>query len=90
MASRCRSRRRGRCRRRTDHWLLRTFPSATFDVSDGGDSAAARLQLTFTSRSSGRSQTIPSIEFYETTDAKVSTIDVYDKSSHAVAEHAAG
>ena len=61
----------------------------SFQVSDGGDCAVARIMLTFTSRSSGRSLTIPSIELYETTDGKVSQIDIYYKSTHAVAELAA-
>jgi uncharacterized protein len=61
----------------------------SFDVSDGGDCAVARIGLTFTSRSSGRSLTIPSVELYETNDGKVSKIDIYYKSTHAVAELAA-
>ena len=61
----------------------------SFEVSDAGDCAVARIMLTFTSRSSGRSLTIPSIELYETTDGKVSKIDIYYKSTHAVAELAA-
>jgi ketosteroid isomerase-like protein len=61
----------------------------SFEVSDGGDCAVARLQLTFTSRSSGRVVTIPSIELYETTDGKVSKIDVYYKSTQVIAELAA-
>jgi ketosteroid isomerase-like protein len=61
----------------------------SFDVSDGGDCAVARLGLTFTSRSSGKTLTIPSIELYETTDGKVSKIDIFYKSTHAVAELAA-
>ena len=61
----------------------------SFDVSDGGDCAVARLVMTFTSRSSGRSLTIPGVELYETTDGKVSKIDIYYKSTHAVAELAA-
>ena len=61
----------------------------SFDVSDGGDCAVARLVMTFTSRSSGRSLTISGVELYETTDGKVSKIDIYYKSTHAVAELAA-
>jgi uncharacterized protein len=61
----------------------------SFDVSDGGECAVARIQLTFTSRSSGRSLTIPSIELYETNDGKVSKIDVFYKSTQAIAELAA-
>jgi len=62
----------------------------SFDVSDGGDCAVARLSLTFTSRASGKTETIPSIELYETTDGKVSKIDVFYKSTQSVAELAAG
>ena len=61
----------------------------TFDVSDGGDCAVARLGLTFTSRSSGRVVKMPSIELYETKDGKVSKIDIYYKSTQAIAELAA-
>jgi len=61
----------------------------TFAVSDGGDCAVARVGLTFTSRSSGRVLKMPSIELYETTDGKVSKIDVYYKSTQAIAELAA-
>jgi uncharacterized protein len=60
-----------------------------FEVSDGGDCAVARLQLTFTNRASGRTLTTPSVELYETTDGKVSKIDIYYKSTQAVAELAA-
>src|SRR4051812_20645308 len=60
-----------------------------FTVSDGGDCAVARILLSFTSRSSGRSLQIPSVEIYETTDGKVSKIDVYYKSTQAIAELAA-
>ena len=62
----------------------------SFRVSDGGDCAVARLQLTFTNRTSGRSVTTPSIELYETTDGKVSKIDIFYKSTHTMAEVAAG
>ena len=62
----------------------------SFDVSDGGDCAVARLGLTFTSRASGKTLTIPSIELYETADGKVSKIDIFYKSTHSVAELAAG
>ena len=61
----------------------------TFDVSDGGDCAVARIGLTFTSRSSGRVLEMPSIELYETKDGKVSKIDVFYKSTQAIAELAA-
>jgi hypothetical protein len=50
----------------------------------------ARITLTFTNRASGRVLTIPSIELYETRDGKVSKIDIYYKSTQAVAEVAAG
>lgn len=58
----------------------------SFQVSDGGDCAVARIDLTFTSRSSGRSLKMPSVELYETTDGKVSKIDIYYKSTQAIAE----
>jgi len=61
----------------------------SFAVSDGGDCAVARVELTFTSRSSGRVLKMPSIELYETTDGKVSKIDVFYKSTQAIAELAA-
>ncbi len=60
-----------------------------FTVSDGRDCAVARIVLTFTSRSSGRSIKMPSIELYETKDGKVSKIDVFYKSTQAIAELAA-
>jgi ketosteroid isomerase-like protein len=58
----------------------------SFRVSDGGDCAVARLDLIFTSRASGRVLHMPSIELYETTDGKVSKIDVFYKSTQAIAE----
>ncbi|HVW32928.1 MAG TPA: nuclear transport factor 2 family protein [Acidimicrobiia bacterium] len=60
-----------------------------YTVSDGGDCAITRLTMTFTSRSSGRSLTIPGVEIYNTKDGQVSKIDVYYKSTHAMAELAA-
>ena len=60
-----------------------------YTVSDGGDCAVARLVMTFTSRKSGRKLTIPGVELYNTSDGKVSKIDVYYKSTHAMAELAA-
>ena len=60
-----------------------------FTVTDGGDCAVARIVLNFTSRSSGRSLKMPGIELYETTDGKVSKIDVFYKSTQAIAELAA-
>jgi len=60
-----------------------------FTVTDGGDCAVARIMLTFTSRKSGRALRIPSVELYETRDGKVAKIDVYYKSTQAVAELAA-
>lgn len=60
-----------------------------YTVSDGGNCAVARLLMTFTSRSSGRSLQIPGVELYETKDGKVSKIDVYYKSTQSVAELAA-
>ena len=62
----------------------------SFDVSDGGDCAIARLQLTFTARASGRVVTMPSIELYETKDGEVSKIDIFYKSTHTMADLYAG
>jgi ketosteroid isomerase-like protein len=62
----------------------------SFDVSDGGDCAVARLQLIFTARGSGRVVTMPSIELYETKDGKVSKIDVFYKSTQTMADLFAG
>jgi hypothetical protein len=61
----------------------------SFSVSDAGDCAVARIDLTFTSRSSGRSLSMPTIELYETNDGKVSKVDIYYKSTQAIAELAA-
>jgi ketosteroid isomerase-like protein len=58
----------------------------SFDVSDGGDCAIARLLLTFTARGSGRVVKMPSVELYETEDGKVSKIDVFYKSTHTMAD----
>jgi ketosteroid isomerase-like protein len=62
----------------------------SFEVSDGGDCAVAKIDLAFTSRASGRTLKMPTIELYETTDGKVSKIDIYYKSTQAIAELAAG
>jgi ketosteroid isomerase-like protein len=61
----------------------------SFSVSDGGDCAVARINLIFTSRTSGRVVNMPSIELYETIDGKVSKIDIYYKSTQTIAELAA-
>lgn len=58
----------------------------SFDVSDGGDCAVARMQLTFTNRSSGRVVVMPSVELYRTRDGKVTEIDIYYKSTSAIAD----
>jgi hypothetical protein len=57
-----------------------------FDVSDGGDCAVARMQLTFTNRSSGRVVIMPSVELYRTSDGKVTELDIYYKSTSAIAD----
>ena len=57
-----------------------------FQVSDGGDCAVARIQMTFTNRTSGRKVEMPGVELYNTTDGKVSRIDVFYKSTSAIAE----
>ena len=57
-----------------------------YAVSDGGDCAVARLRMSFTSRSSGRTLAMTGVEIYNTKDGKVSGIDVYYKSTHAMAE----
>ena len=57
-----------------------------YQVSDGGDCAVARLQMTFTSRASGRVVKMPGVELYKTTDGKVSDIDVYYKSTSEMAD----
>ena len=58
----------------------------SYQVSDGGDCAVARLQMTFTNRTSGRVVTMPGVELYNTSDGKVSKIDVYYKSTTEIAE----
>ena len=58
----------------------------SYQVSDGGDCAVARLQMTFTNRTSGRTVTMPGVELYNTSDGKVSKIDVYYKSTTEIAE----
>src|SRR3954468_7782699 len=58
----------------------------SFQVSDGGDCAVARLMMTFTSRTSGKVVTMPGVEIYNTTDGKVSKIDVYYKSTSEIAD----
>ena len=62
----------------------------SYQVSDGGDCAIARLQMTFTSRSSGKAVNMPGVELYNTTDGKVSKIDVYYKSTSEIADLANG
>lgn len=57
-----------------------------FQVSDGGDCAVARLQMTFTNRTSGRAVKMPGVEIYNTKDGKVSRVDVYYKSTAAIAD----
>lgn len=58
----------------------------SYQVSDGGDCAVARLQMTFTNRTSGRAVTMPSVELYNTSDGKVSKVDVFYKSTTEIAE----
>jgi ketosteroid isomerase-like protein len=58
----------------------------SFQVSDGGDCAIARLDLSFTARASGRSTKMPAMEIYKTSGGKVTDIDVYYKSTTAIAE----
>ena len=57
-----------------------------FAVSDGGDCAVARIQMTFTNRTSGRKVEMPGVELYNTNDGKVSRIDVFYKSTSAIAD----
>ena len=58
----------------------------SFKVSDGGDCAIARLQMTFTNRTSGRVVKMPGVELYNTSDGKVSKVDVFYKSTTEIAE----
>ena len=58
----------------------------SYQVSDGGDCAVARLQMTFTNRTSGRVVKMPGVELYNTADGKVSKVDVYYKSTTEIAE----
>jgi ketosteroid isomerase-like protein len=58
----------------------------TFDVSDGGDCAVARMELTYTSRSSGRVVKMSCMELFETKEGKVSKLDIYYKSTQAIVE----
>jgi ketosteroid isomerase-like protein len=58
----------------------------SYQVSDGGDCAVARLQMTFTNRTSGRVVRMPGVEIYNTADGKVSKIDVFYKSTTEIAE----
>ena len=58
----------------------------SYQVSDGGDCAVARLMMSFTNRTSGRTVEMPGVEIYNTADGKVSKIDVYYKSTTEIAE----
>jgi ketosteroid isomerase-like protein len=58
----------------------------SYAVSDGGDCAVARLQMSFTSRATGKTVKMPGVELYNTADGKVSKIDVYYKSTTEIAE----
>jgi ketosteroid isomerase-like protein len=58
----------------------------SYQVSDGGDCAISRLEMTFTSRASGKVVKMPGVEIYNTTDGKVSRIDVYYKSTSEIAD----
>jgi uncharacterized protein len=58
----------------------------SYQVSDGGDCAISRLEMTFTSRASGKVVKMPGVEIYNTTDGKVSKIDVYYKSTSEIAD----
>jgi ketosteroid isomerase-like protein len=58
----------------------------SYQVSDGGDCAISRLEMTFTSRTSGKVVKMPGVEIYNTTDGKVSKIDVYYKSTSEIAD----
>lgn len=58
----------------------------SYQVSDGGDCAVARLMMSFTNRESGRVVKMPGVELYSTADGKVTKIDVYYKSTTEIAE----
>lgn len=62
----------------------------SYEVSDGGSCAVAKLLMSFTSRASGRTIKMPGVELYTVTDGQVSDIDVYYKSTQAIADLAAG
>lgn len=62
----------------------------SFQLSDGSDCAIARLEMTFTNRTSGRVVKMPGVELYNTSDGKVSKIDVYYKSTQEIADLLAG
>jgi uncharacterized protein len=62
----------------------------SYQVSDGGDCAISRLEMTFTSRTTGKVVKMPGVEIYNTADGKVSRIDVYYKSTSEIADLANG
>ena len=53
-------------------------------VTDAGDVVLLRMNPTFTSRSTGRSATIPTVEVYTVTDGRIVDVDVYYKDTAAL------
>ena len=57
-----------------------------YEVLDAGDSVIARMEITLTARSSGRSIDMPIVELYRFTDGLISEVDIFYKDTKAVAE----
>lgn len=57
-----------------------------FELLDAGSCAVAKLQMTFTSRKSGRQLPMAGVELYSTMDGLISGIDVYYKDTKSVAD----
>jgi uncharacterized protein len=57
-----------------------------YEVLDAGDSVIARMEISLTARSSGRSIDMPIVELYRFTDGLISEVDIFYKDTKAVAE----
>jgi ketosteroid isomerase-like protein len=57
-----------------------------YEVLDAGDTVIARMDISLTARSSGRSVSMPIVELYRFTDGLISEVDIFYKDTAAVAE----
>lgn len=53
-------------------------------VTDAGDVVLLRMNPTFTSRATGRSATVPTVEVYTVQDGRIVDVDVYYKDTAAL------